>query len=148
MIVDVPWDDPDACALRARQRVEIADRYGRDDSEPGPAPTAADIDVFVLARDTTGIALGCGGLRDLGGGVGEIKRMYVDPAARGTGVAVAILRALEDRARALGWTELRLETGDRQPDAIRFYSREGYTPFPLYGVYVGSTLSLCFARSL
>lgn len=104
--------------------------------------------MFLLPRDADGTALGCGGLRALGDGVGEIKRMYVEPAARGTGVAIAVLRAVEERARRLGWTELRLETGDAQPDAIRCYTREGYTESPLFGVYAGSTISVCLARTL
>lgn len=147
-VVDAPWDAPEGRALRSRQRAELDARYGCDDHEPGTPPSAADIDVFLLARDADGTAVGCGGLRALGNGAGEIKRMYVDPAARGSGVAVAVLRALEGRARALGWRELKLETGDEQPDAIRFYTREGYTEIPLFGVYVGSTISVCLARTL
>ena len=56
--------------------------------------------------------------------------MYVDPAARGTGVSVAILWRLESDARGYGWKRLVLETGERQPDAMRFYEREGYHPIP------------------
>lgn len=148
VIIETSWDDPDGTALRVRQRAELDARYGCDDHEPGPPPSASDVDVFLLARDADGTALGCGALRALDGRTGEIKRMYVEPAARGTGVATAILRGLEDRARARGWTELRLETGTAQPDSIRFYLREGYREIPLFGVYVGSSISRCFARTL
>lgn len=78
----------------------------------------------------------------------EIKRMYAAPAARGTGAAVALLRALEAEARSAGIRRLVLETGTAQPDAIRFYEREGYAPIPLYGHYVGSGISRCFAREI
>ena len=132
----VAWDDPDAVALRAAQRVEIAERYGRPDSEPGPAPTGADIAWFAVAR-VDGVPAGCGGLRQLDGRTGEIKRMYVAPAFRGTGVATAVLAALESQARERSWTALRLETGNAQPDAVRFYTREGYTPIPRFGHYAG-----------
>ncbi len=74
--------------------------------------------------------------------------MYVVPAGRGSGVATAILRALEAAAKERGWTALRLETGFAQPDAIRFYQREGYREIPLYGKYVGSEISVCFERVL
>ncbi|MEE2039900.1 GNAT family N-acetyltransferase [Nocardiopsis sp. CT-R113] len=144
----VDWDDPDAAALRAGQRAEIAARYGTPDSEPGVAPSADDIAVFAVARDGAGAAVGCGGLRDLGGGAGEVKRMYVLPERRGTGAAPRILAALEDWARARGWTCLRLETGDRQPDAVRFYTRSGYTPVPGFGAYADSESSLCFEKVL
>jgi GNAT superfamily N-acetyltransferase len=142
------WDDPDAAQLRAAQRAEIAERYGRPDSEPGPAPTADDIAYFVVATDPDGTPLGCGGLRRLDAATGEVKRMYVLPERRGTGVAGAVLRSLEDHARSLGWTHLRLETGTEQPDAVRFYTRHGYLPIPCFGHYAGSDLSLCFEREL
>ncbi|MEV5716270.1 GNAT family N-acetyltransferase [Amycolatopsis mediterranei] len=147
-ITPVTWDDPDAVRLREAQRTELDARYGTDDHEPGAVPTAETVAVFLLARDAAGTAVGCGGLRLLGPGSGEIKRMYVEPAARGTGVAAALLRALEDHARRLGIPRLLLETGAWQPDAIRFYQREGYEPIEAYGPYRGEPLSRCFARDL
>ena len=74
--------------------------------------------------------------------------MYVVPPSRGSGVAGALLRALESAAVERGWTTLRLETGSAQPDAIRFYAREGYREIPLFGAYVGSDISLCYERAL
>lgn len=147
-IMPVTWDDPDAIRLRAAQRTELDARYGTDDHEPGAVPTAETVAVFLIARDAGGTAVGCGGLRLLDPGSGEVKRMYVEPAARGTGVAAALLRALEDHARDLGIARLLLETGTGQPDAIRFYQREGYEPIDAYGPYVGEPLSRCFARDL
>jgi hypothetical protein len=41
---------------------------------------------------------------------------------------------------------MRLETGSAQPEAIRFYRREGYRQIPLFGNYVGSEISVCFER--
>ena len=138
------WDDAAGEALRVAQRVELDIRYGSDDHEPGAAPSADDIDVFLVALTADGQAVGCGALRRLDAASAEVKRMYVTPASRGSGVATALLRTLEDKARSRGWTTLRLETGPAQPDAIRFYEREGYRPIPLYGAYVGSDLSLCY----
>ncbi|NHC16167.1 GNAT family N-acetyltransferase [Motilibacter deserti] len=143
-----PWDAADGVRLRAAQRAELDARYGCDDHEPGEPPTAESVSVFLVARDATGTAVGCGGLRFLGPGSAEIKRMYVDPAARGTGVSVAILRALEEQARAAGVGRLLLETGTAQPDAIRFYEREGYGRIEQFGAYVGSEISVCYARDL
>lgn len=148
-----PYDHPDAEALRTAQRRELDERYGNDDHEPGAAPSAADVAVFLVARDPAGDPIACGGLRQLsndllGPGVVEVKRMYATPAARGTGVAVAVLRALEREAAALGARRVVLETGTLQPDAIRFYQREGYQPIPLFGPYEGATESICFGRTL
>lgn len=143
----VAWDDPAGSALRTAQQAEINERYGSPDSEPGPAPSAADITVFLVAFDGE-LAIGCGGLRALDAEHGEIKRMYVVPGRRGTGVSTAMLRALEADARARGWTRLVLETGAPQPDAIRFYTREGFSPIARFGHYVDSEDSLCFGREL
>jgi GNAT superfamily N-acetyltransferase len=146
-IRDTEFDHPDSESLREAQRVEIDARYGGD-TEPGTKPSASDVPVFVVAYDDGGRPIGCGGLRRLDDSSAEIKRMFVAPDARGTGVSVAILRALEDRARARGWNTLRLETGTAQPDAMRFYEREGYELIPNFGAYAGAPLSLCYERRL
>lgn len=142
-----PWADPAGAALRAAQRAELDARYGSTDHEPGPPPSAEDIDLFLVAS-AGGEAVACGALRRLGPDSAEIKRMYVVPAARGSGVATRVLRALEAAAFERGWTTLRLETGTAQPDSQRFYEREGYARIPLFGCYVGSTLSVCYERVL
>ncbi|MEV4344851.1 GNAT family N-acetyltransferase [Actinoplanes sp. NPDC049596] len=147
-IEERPWTDPVGSFLRAAQRAELDARYGCDDHEPGPPPSAADIDLFLVALGDDDQPLGCGALRRLSPTSAEIKRMYVTPAARGTGVATALLCALEDAALSRGWTTMRLETGPAQPDAIRFYEREGYKEIPLFGPYVGSKVSVCFERVL
>jgi GNAT superfamily N-acetyltransferase len=148
IIEERPWTDPAGAALREAQRAELDARYGTDDHEPGPPPSGDDVSYFVVATADGDTALGCGALRQLDGHSAEIKRMYVVPAARGTGVARAVLTALEDAARQRGWTTLRLETGTLQPDAQRFYRRAGYHEIPLFGSYVGSELSVCFERRL
>ncbi|WP_327005039.1 GNAT family N-acetyltransferase [Dactylosporangium sp. NBC_01737] len=143
------WDDPEGAALRAAQRAELDARYGSDDHEPGAAPSAGDVDLFLVAvSDVDGTPVGCGALRRLDPSAAEVKRMFVVPPARGTGVAAAILRALETAAVERGWKTLRLETGTEQPDAQRFYEREGYHRIPLFGVYAGSTRSVCYERTL
>jgi GNAT superfamily N-acetyltransferase len=149
----VPYDHADAERLRLAQRQELDERYGSGDHEPGTPPSAGDVPIFLVARDTNGVALACGGLRPLpdsvlGPGAVEVKRMYVAPEARGSGIATAVLRALEAQARRLGSTRLVLETGTMQPDAIRFYEREGYEPIPLFGAYADSPWSVCYARAV
>jgi len=143
----VAWDDPDGVALREAQQTEVSARYGVDDSEPGVKPSAADITLFLVAYDG-GEPAGCGGLRALDATHGEVKRMYVVPDRRGTGVSTAILRRLEESARELGWDRLLLETGTEQPDAMRFYEREGFHRIPNYGHYVDSEHSRCYAKTL
>ena len=144
----VPFNSPASARLRQAQRDELEIRYETPDSEPGPAPTAADVTVFYVAFDDAGAPIACGGLRGLDATHGEVKRMYADPAHRGTGAAAAILATLERDAAARGWTRLVLETGNRQPDAIRFYTREGYNPIANFGHYVDSKDSRCFEKIL
>jgi putative acetyltransferase len=141
------WNDADSVRLRRAQRDELDTRYGAD-TEPGVKPSADDIAVFLVARDDSGVAVGCGALRMLGPGVAEVKRMFVEKSARGSGVSTAILRALEAEAVERGISTLQLETGPAQPDAVRFYTREGYLPIPRFGHYVDSEGSLCFGRDL
>ena len=148
VIEERPWDDPAGAELRAAQRAELDSRYGSDDHEPGTPPSAADVDLFLVAIGPAGDAIGCGALRRLGPHTAEIKRMYVTPTGRGSGAAVAVLRALETAAGDRGWRTLRLETGPAQPEAMRFYEREGYRRIPLFGAYIGSDLSVCYERTL
>ena len=142
------WDAPDGAALRAAQRAELDARYSSDDHEPGTAPSAADVTVFLVAREPDGTAVACGGLRPLAPGTAEVKRMYVRPERRGSGVATAVLRGLERAAAGLGVTRLLLETGTAQPEAVRFYEREGYARIENFGPYAGEALSVCYARRL
>lgn len=146
-IRETPWDHPDSARLRADQQAEIAIRYGTLDSEPGPKPTAADVTMFVVAYDDDE-PVGCGGLRILDARHGEIKRMYVVPGRRGSGISTALLHHLEGIAVRRGWDRLVLETGAEQPDAVRFYEREGYTRIPNFGYYADSELSLCYELAL
>jgi putative acetyltransferase len=147
-IHDAPWDSPDGSRLRAAQREEVIARYGGVDTEPGIHPSADDIAVFLVAYSATGEAAGCGGLRQLSDGSAELKRMFVVPEERGSGIATAILKALEQRALERGWITLRLETGVEQPEAVRFYEREGYALIPNFGDYEGVDTSLCYERVL
>jgi putative acetyltransferase len=88
---------------------------------------------FFIAR-VDGAAVGCGGVA-LFADLAEVKRMYVRPAARGRGIADALLARLEAVTRSAGLTRLCLETGDRQLAAIRVYHRAGFSPCEPFGDY-------------
>jgi GNAT superfamily N-acetyltransferase len=139
------FDSPDAQRLRAAQRLEI-DRAHGGDTEPGEKPTAESIAVFFVARDESGTPLGCGGLRIVDDGIAEIKRMYVRPESRGSGVAAELLRRLEEAALDLGSPALVLETGTEQQRAVGFYQREGFRRIANFGPYVGAPLSVCYSK--
>lgn len=79
---------------------------------------------------------------------GELKRMFVDPSARGRGVAGALLTRIEADASARGIREIVLETGDLHDAAQALYTRHGYREIPQFGQYVGEPHSVCFAKPL
>ncbi len=142
------WDDPVGVKLRQEQETEIIRRYGAD-LERGPKPSAADVDVFLLARDAeTSVSVGCGGLRRLDSVTYEIKRMYVTPAWRGRRIGEVLLRALEEAAISRGALRMRLEAGTQQPEALRLYERCGYQRIERFGHYVDCEESICFERIL
>jgi putative acetyltransferase len=87
---------------------------------------------FVARRGAE--AVGCGGVA-LFSDFAEVKRMYVRPAARGQGVADAVLARIEGEASTAGFRVLRLETGTRQAAAIRFYERSGFIRCGAFGAY-------------
>jgi len=97
------------------------------DAQTFDAPTG----VFVLVRES-GEPIGCGGLLTLAPGVGEIKRMWIDPAWRGLGLAGRLLADLEARSRAIGHHTVRLDTNSTLTDAIAMYERAGYAPIARY----------------
>jgi GNAT superfamily N-acetyltransferase len=125
-------EDPGARLVRA-MRVEIAVLYdglaldGPDMPKAGPVELGPPGGTFVVGFED-GVPVCCGGVKRLPDGACEIKRMFVVPEARGRGVARALLEELERRARGLGYTIARLDTGPRQARAQRMYERAGYAP--------------------
>ena len=117
----------------------------------GGEPPASDFeppDGAFLVGYVDGKPVACGGVCRYDERAAEIRRMYVAPAARGRGLARQLLGALEEEARALGYTAVRLETGERQPEAIGLYSAAGYGRIPRYGPYVDDERSVCFEKRL
>ncbi len=124
-------------------------------SEPGanhfgldPEDVAEGRGAFLVVR-MDGTPVGCGAVRLLDAETGELKRMYVAPAARGTGLGRRLVAALEAEARALGARRLVLETGIRQQAALALYRATGFHPIPLYGEYLASPdTSICLGKEL
>ncbi|KPF46923.1 GNAT family N-acetyltransferase [Rhizobium sp. AAP43] len=102
---------------------------------------------FFVARSGEAI-LGCAALVGHADGSGEIKRMFVDEAARGIKLGGQLLQTLEDEAVRRGLLILRLETGIRQPEAIGLYRKAGYAEIPAFGNYKPDPLSLFMEKQL
>jgi putative acetyltransferase len=91
-------------------------------------------------------AVGCGAIREYSDTTTEVKRMFVLPEYRGKGIAGKVLSELEKWAAESGYTECVLETGKRQPEAIRLYQKSGYNLIPNFGKYAGVENSVCMHK--
>lgn len=140
-----------ARALITELNAELSGMY----PEPGathfgldPAQVAEGHGAFlVMHRD--GTPVGCGAVRRIDADTAELKRMFVSPAVRGTGLGRRLVAALEAEALKLGVRRLVLETGTRQLAAIALYRATGFQPIPLYGEYVRSPeTSVCMGKEL
>lgn len=93
-------------------------------------------------------AVGCGAFKKYDSETAEIKRMFVRPENRGKGVAVEILNELEKWAVESGYKFAILETGQKQPEAIRLYQKSGYEIIPNFGQYEDVKNSVCMKKRL
>lgn len=103
---------------------------------------------FVIVAFENDIPVGCGAIKEYDAETMEVKRMYVVPAERGKGIAGTILSALENWAAEMKYQKCILETGKRQPEAVRLYTARGYQRIPNYGQYVNVENSLCFEKNI
>jgi ribosomal protein S18 acetylase RimI-like enzyme len=109
------------------------------------APPSGDL---LLARTERGEAAGCVALRSLPiAGICELKRLYVLPAARGSGLGRTLAKAAIERAAAIGYRQIVLDTLPGMAAAITLYHSLGFAPIPPYAdpVYPGT---LFFGRKL
>ena len=142
MIRSVGYDE--AADLVSALAAELTIRYGG-----GPASMAQagefvpPFGVFLVVSED-GQDLACGGVRLIAEGIGEIKRMYVVPHARGRGLARRLLRELVAHAENRGLDELWLETGTAQPEAMALYESEGFQAIAPYGQYKDEPESRCY----
>jgi GNAT superfamily N-acetyltransferase len=165
----VRWDDPRAAALRremfddvallypeSRDRVAAIGGYAAYDARGAAGLVAALLATadgepvgFVAVRRLPPDARPAGE-DDVGGiaDVGELRRMYVRPAARGRGVARALLAAAEEAATRAGLTRMVLETGTAQVAAQRLYRAAGYADVPAYPPHVGDPTAVCLGKDL
>lgn len=103
---------------------------------------------YVVMAYENQTALGCGAIKQYSDGIMEVKRMYVNPEARGNGIASVLLKELELWAAELGFGRCILETGINQHEAIGLYQKNGYSRMPNYGQYTDVSTSYCFEKVL
>jgi GNAT superfamily N-acetyltransferase len=122
-------DTPGSVALQDAFFEYVRERY--PGWEPGMIPSADPDELappngaWVVAY-ANGEPAGCAGVKRLDGTTGEVKRLFLLPAARGRGAGRALMEELERHARELGFERLRLDTGDRQPEALGLFRSLGF----------------------
>lgn len=145
-IVEVDFLDPRAVALRTRMAEEMAELYGEarhGSGAEGIDPGSVLACLLVLDGDEPVGTVSLRRLRDLV----EIKRMYLLPSTRGTGIAARLLTEIEARAATVT-DRVVLHTGERQRAAIALYTRSGYEPVEVYPPYDQVPESVCLAKRL
>jgi DNA-binding MarR family transcriptional regulator len=138
-MVRVAPEDPSSADARwclTHYFAELGERF-EEGFDPGRTLPADSGDLippagaFLLAR-FSGQPAGCGALKTLSPGIGEIMRMWVDGAHRGLGIGTRILEALEDQAAALGHRRVRLYTNRSLDEAKAMYRAHGYVEIARY----------------
>ena len=102
--------------------------------------------LFVIARDSNGIAVGCGAFRSIDNTTAEIKRMYTK--IKGCGIGEKIISYLEKEAYKMGYSKFILETRLINQQAVSFYNHNGFTQIPNYGKYVHNAEAVCFEKHI
>ena len=151
MSLTIQAEDPDAPEIRAL--LAAGEAYA---AALYPVESNHFLDVAALRRPEVafcvarrdGRAVGCGALVRQENGCGELKRIFVDDAARGSGVGRRILTALEDHARSAGLVRLRLETGVRSDPALALYRAAGYREIGPFGDYEADPFSVFMEKRL
>jgi putative acetyltransferase len=141
----------DSTILIKKLTEELHSRYSDNGEDGANGFKATDVtvprSVFIVAR-LDGRPVACGALRPKTDDVAEVKRMYTEPDVRGRGVARRVLSALEKQARDFGYETIVLETGVRQPEALKVYEAMGYKRIDCYDEFANSELSVCFEKKI
>jgi len=128
--------NPDAERCLQQYYAELAARFPGGfeldtDHAPGADELAPPAGCMLVAR-LFGEPVGCGGVRTLAAGLGEIKRMWISPEVRGLGVGRRLLAELEQAARARKLRTVRLDTHSSLAEALRLYRAAGYREIARY----------------
>lgn len=131
----VRGDAPEARRLVAAMEAWVTENFGPTTPDRTSTVTLDEMappdGAFVILYED-GEPVAGGGLRRLGDDVAEIKRMFVEPAARGRGHGRRVLEEIEAAAAELGYRRLRLDTAQSLTTAIALYRSAGYRDIPDY----------------
>jgi putative acetyltransferase len=146
-LVRTDSDNPDFIELVRHLDADLAQRDGNDHTFYARFNKINKIKHALVAYEN-GQPVSCGAIKEFAPDAMEVKRMYTLPEHRGKGIATIVLTGLEKWAAELGYKKCVLETGKRQPEAIRLYKKNGYQIIPNYGQYIGIENSVCFEKPM
>ena len=139
--------EPQATALLESSQRLMRDLFTSEDNYFLSVDALCAQDVVFLVAEEEGRLLGCVAMKRMQG-YGEIKSLFTLPAARGRGIAAALVTRLEGIARDDGFPLLRLETGDLLHEAHRLYARQGFDLCGPFGTYHESSASIFMEKQL
>ncbi len=140
-------NNPDFQQLVRQLDADLGIRDGKDHSFYAQFNKIDSIKYAVVAYDQEK-AIGCGAVKQFDEHTMEVKRMFVPPERRGQGIASLVLKELEDWCRELNFQKCILETGKKQPEAIKLYQKNNYRIIPNFAQYIGVENSICFEKIL
>ena len=148
VIVEERPDTADAMQLIAELDAILAPNYPPGSRHGFSVEKLVNEGVAFFVVRVDGVPAACGGVKLSGSDYGEVKRMYVRPQFRGSGLAKLMLDQLASYAQQRGIPVLRLETGIHQVEAIQLYERYGFRRIPPFGDYFEDPVSLCYEKRL
>lgn len=148
LIRSEPPDQPDVVAMLAAGEANSARLYPAESNHHLPLDALQHPSVrFLVARDAEGRALATGALKVFGDWA-EIKRMWVEPEARGLGLSRLMLGRILEEACELGVSTLRLETGAVSHAALALYRSSGFVERPPFADYEPDPNSVFLERQI
>ena len=127
-------ENPDFKKLVKSLDRDLAKRDGEEHSFFAQFNKIDEIKYVVLAY-LNEQPVGCGAIKKYDNLTMELKRMYTSEESRGNGIASLVLAELEKWTVELSFHKCILETGIKQPEAIRLYNKNGYSLISNYGQY-------------
>ena len=139
--------DPDFQQLVRELDIELKERDGEEHLFYSQFNKTDNIRYVIVAYENDK-PVGCGAIKEYAEEMIEVKRMFVRLNKRGKGIASELLNELERWSRDLGYTKCILETGKKQPEALRLYEKNNYIIISNYGQYKNIENSVCFEKNL
>ncbi|MBJ6360372.1 GNAT family N-acetyltransferase [Paenibacillus sp. GCM10012307] len=147
-IQDVPTNHPELAPLITQLDRYLFELYPPEEVFIIDEEKAIKNEMQFIIAYIDNLAVGCGAIMRLDDKYAELKRFFVDPSVRNRGLARTLLSELERRARDKQFDYLRLETGAKQVEAVRFYIKHEFYEIPKFGEYVDCPSSLCYEKKL